>query len=238
MLRLHNRVVDHLRVKGVPEGELFDHARWVVSWHYQWVIVNDYLPSVVGHDLVEEIQSEGPRFYRPESEPRIPLEFADAAFRYGHSQIREDFVLNDRSGALRLFPELLGFRPVSADRAIDWWRLFDVPGKPPAQRAKRLDGRLTQSLIELPRAITGEVELEAHHSLAGRDLQRGRAYALPSGESVAAAMGEIPLTADEIGLAAGGWADETPLWFCCGRQTCARAESDSAPWEGASSRRS
>lgn len=111
--------------------------------------------AVVGDELVEEIESEGPRFYRPESEPRIPLEFADAAFRYGHSQIRDDFVLNDRSGPLRLFPDLLGFRPVSADHAIDWWRLFDVPGKPPAQRAKRLDGRLSQSLIELPRAITG-----------------------------------------------------------------------------------
>jgi len=48
MLRLHNRVVDHLRVKGVPEGELFDHARRVLSWLYQWVIVNDYLPRSSG----------------------------------------------------------------------------------------------------------------------------------------------------------------------------------------------
>jgi Animal haem peroxidase len=213
MLRLHNCVVDHLRAKGVSESEVFERARLTVSWLYQWVIVNDYLPRLVGRELVEEVLAVGPRFYRPGTEPRIPLEFADAAFRYGHSQVRENYVLSDRSGRLRLFPDLLGFRPVAAERAIDWWRLFDVPGREPAQRAKRIDGQLARSLIELPRAITGEVEVEAHHSLAGRDLQRGQAYGLPSGESVARAMGERPLSADEVGLAAGGWQEETPLWF-------------------------
>ena len=60
--------------------------------------------------------TEGPRHYRPGPAPRIPLEFADAAFRYGHSQVREEFELNSRSGRLRLFPDLLGFRPVAAER--------------------------------------------------------------------------------------------------------------------------
>jgi hypothetical protein len=102
--------------------------------------------------------------------------------RYGHSQVREDFELNSRAGRLRLFPDLLGFRPVAAERAIEWDRLFDVPGRPPAQRAKLIDGTLVPSLIALPHAITGEVEAEAYRSLAGRDLQRGHAYGLPSGE--------------------------------------------------------
>ena len=203
MLRLHNRVVDHLRRSAsVPESSTFDAARRTVSWLHQWVIVNDYLPRLVGPELVGEVQAEGPRHYRPGPAPRIPLEFADAAFRYGHSQVREDYELNSGSGRLRLFPDLLGFRPVVADRAIDWDRLFDVPGRPPAQRAKLIDGRLVPSLIALPPAITGEVEDEAYRSLAGRDLQRGRAYGLPSGESVARAMGETPLSPDE-----------TPLWL-------------------------
>jgi Animal haem peroxidase len=212
MLRLHNCVVDHLRRKGTAEAELFQEARRVVSWLYQWVIVNDYLPRLVGRELVEQIEAEGPRHYRPRSLPRIPLEFADAAFRYGHSQVREEYELNDRSGRLRLFPDLLGFRPVSADRAIDWARLFDVPGRPPAQRAKLIDGKLVASLIALPAAITGEVEVEAHRSLAGRDLQRGHAYGLPSGEDVARAMGEEPLSANESSLG-GEWAGATPLWL-------------------------
>lgn len=104
---------------------------------YQWAIVNDYLPRLVGFEVVGEIESEGPRHYSPGRSPRIPLEFADAAFRYGHSQVREQFELNSGSGRLHLFPDLLGFRPVAAERAIEWDRLFDVPGRAPAQRAKR-----------------------------------------------------------------------------------------------------
>jgi hypothetical protein len=88
-----------------------------------------------------------------------------------------------------------------------------VDGAPPAQRAKLIDGRLARSLIELPAAITGEVEVEAYQSLAGRDLERGHAYGLPSGEAVAAAMGEAPLADDPLGLRAAGWAGETPLWL-------------------------
>jgi hypothetical protein len=214
MLRLHNCAVDHLRRRGdTPESAIFEEARRIVSWLYQWVIVNDYLPRLVGPDLVAEIDSDGPRHYSPDGSPRIPLEFADAAFRYGHSQVREDFELNSRSPRLRLFPDLLGFGPVPAERAIQWDRLFDVPGRPPAQRAKLIDGKLVASLIELPRAITGEVEVEAHRSLAGRDLQRGHAYGLPSGESVARAMGETPLSPEETTLGSAGWSGETPLWL-------------------------
>jgi hypothetical protein len=214
MLRMHNCVVDHFRrFAAAPESAIFEEARRTVSWIYQWVIVNDYLPRLVGPELVGEIEDEGPRHYSPGRSPRIPLEFADAAFRYGHSQVREQFELNSRSGRLRLFPDLLGFRPVAAERAVEWDRLFDVPGRAPAQRAKLIDGKLVASLIALPEAITGEVEVEAYRSLAGRDLQRGHAYALPSGESVARAMGERPLRPDETALGAAGWSGETPLWL-------------------------
>jgi Animal haem peroxidase len=213
-IRIHNCVVDDLRRRAaVGESAVFEEAQRIVSWLYQWVIINDYLPRLVGPELVDEINREGSRYYRPGPAPRIPLEFADAAFRYGHSQVRQDYELNSRSGRLRLFPDLLGFRPVAADRVIEWDRLFDVPGRPPAQRAKLLDGKVVPSLIALPQAITGEVEREAYRSLAGRDLQRGHAYGLPSGESVARAMGETPLSRDETALGAAGWSGDTPLWF-------------------------
>jgi hypothetical protein len=226
MLRFHNCAVDHLRAKGVPESELLERARQMLSWMYQWVIVNDYLRRLAGGDLVDEVLAEGPRFYRSDGLPRIPLEFADAAFRYGHSQIRDDFVLSERSGRLRLFPDLLGFSPVPAEHTIDWSMLFDVDGGAPAQRAKRIDGRLARSLIELPQAITGDVEVEAHHSLAGRDLQRGQTYGLPSGESVARAIGEAPLTPEEVGLAANGWQSETPLWYYVLREADVRGDGE------------
>ena len=44
-------------------------------------------------------------------------------------------------------------------------------------------------------------------------ISRGNAYGLPSGEAVAKAMGEAPLTDDPLGLRAAGWAGETPLWL-------------------------
>ena len=43
-----------------------------------------------------------------------------------------------------------------------------------------MDGRLPASLINLPAQITGDVDDEAYHSLAVRDLQRGQAIGLPS----------------------------------------------------------
>jgi hypothetical protein len=55
MLRLHNCVVDHLRRRATtPESAIFDEARRTVSWLYQWVIVNDYLPRLVGQELLAE----------------------------------------------------------------------------------------------------------------------------------------------------------------------------------------
>jgi hypothetical protein len=226
MLRAHNRIVDRLREDGVSEGEVLDEARRTATWHYQWVIVNDYLARLAGSELLDEILAEGARFYRVDSSPRIPLEFADGAFRYGHSQIRDEYLLNERSGAHRLFPDLLGFSPVPSSRTIDWALFFDVPGFPPAQRAKLIDGRLARSLIELPAAITGGSDEQAYHSLAGRDLERGHAYGLPSGESVARAMGEDPLDADEIGLADSDWGSETPLWFWVLREAAVRGDGE------------
>ena len=213
MIRAHNRLVELARADGAPDGEVFGRARRETAWHYQWVIVNDYLPRLVGSELVDSILDQGPSFYTAAGAPRIPLEFADAAFRYGHSQVRDSFELNSHSGSRRLFPDLIGFQPVPADLVIEWKRMFDVDGEPPAQRAKLIDGRLVRSLIELPEAITGEVDVDAYRSLAGRDLERGHAYGLPSGEQVAAAMGEAPLEDDPIGLRAAGWEGETPLWL-------------------------
>jgi hypothetical protein len=226
MLKMHNRLVDRLREDGVAEGEVFAEAQRTACWHYQWVLLHDYLPRTVGAQLVDELLSSGPRHYRPAGEPRIPLEFADGAFRYGHSQVRNEFVLNEKSGELALFPDLLGFRPVPDARVVDWSLLFDMPGRPPAQRAKLIDGLLALSLIQLPSAITGEVEVEAYQSLASRDLERGHAYGLPSGEAVARAMGEEPLTPDEVALAAHRWSIETPLWYYLLREAAVRTDGE------------
>ncbi len=225
-LRAHNLVVDRLREDGVAEAEIFDEARLATIWHYQWILLHDYLPGLVGQELTAELLEQGPRYYALEGEPYIPFEFADAAFRYGHSQIRHRYRINAGSGELAMFPDLMGFGHVPPERAIEWSLLFDLPGSPPAQRAKRMDGRLPASLINLPAQITGDVDDEAYHSLAARDLQRGQAIGLPSGEAVARKLGAELLDPADVGLSSHGWRNETPLWFYILREADVIGEGD------------
>ena len=65
MLHLHNGLVDRLRADGVAEGDLLERARRAATWHYQWVLLRDFLPRVVGAELADELLAEGPRHYRP-----------------------------------------------------------------------------------------------------------------------------------------------------------------------------
>jgi hypothetical protein len=211
LLQAHNHIVDVLRADGVPEAEVFDRARITLTWHYQWIVVHDFLPRLVGASLVERVLAEGGRWFAPPpTHGYIPLEFADAAYRYGHGQIRHTYRLVDGGPAVPLFPDLVGFGPQPAGRRLDLAQIFDLPGRPPAQRAKRLDGRLATSLIGLPEQVTGAVDAAAYRSLAVRDLLRGESTELPSGEAVARLMGVRPLTADELEQT---WPDGTPLWF-------------------------
>ena len=213
VLKSHNAFVDDARRAGVPEGCVFDEAARQLRWHYQWIVLHEFLPALVGPALADQVLMEGPRYYRPGHNAFIPLEFADAAYRYGHSQIRHRYHLNLQSNPVPLFPDLLGFRAVPREHAVDWKLFFDAPGAESAQRAKKMDGKLVKALIELPVAVTGETEIEAYHSLAVRDLQRGQGVGLPSGEAVASHLGIAPLTADEVGIASTGWRGETPLWY-------------------------
>jgi Animal haem peroxidase len=225
-IRLHNRLVDRLREDGTLEAELFEEARRAAIWHYQWVILREFLPLLIGPELTDRLLDFGPDLYRPDDEPYIPFEFADAAYRYGHSQIRHRYQVNESLGPVPLFPDLLGFCEVPQERAVDWSLLFDIPGRPAAQRAKRIDGRLPASLIALPQAVSGVDETDAYASLANRDLQRGHATGLPSGEALAAALGIEPLGEEQIALAEHGWTGETPLWIYVLREADALHDGD------------
>ena len=140
MLKAHNAFVDEARRTGVANDRVFDDAARQLRWHYQWIILNEFLPTLVGETLVNQVLREGPQWFRPARGGFIPLEFADAAYRYGHSQIRHRYQLNLQTDPIRLFPDLLGFRSVPRERNIDWALFFDAPGAAPAQRSKKIDG--------------------------------------------------------------------------------------------------
>ena len=212
-LKFHNRVVDDLRKQGVAAADVFREAQRLVRWHYQWIVVHEFLPLSVGEALVEDILNNGLRFYDNDGRPYIPIEFADAAYRFGHSQIRTMYTLNGGGAQGQVFPDCAGTCPVRHDRVIDWAYFFELDEQHPPQASKRIDTRLAHALINLPTSVVGETTISEEHSLAYRDLERGRALDLPSGEAVARAMGVEPLTRDELGLTVDGWRGETPLWY-------------------------
>ncbi|HST12274.1 MAG TPA: peroxidase family protein [Terriglobales bacterium] len=223
MLRAHNAFVDEVRRTGTSNDRAFDEAARQLRWHYQWIILNEFLPALVGETLAKQVLREGPKWFHPVHGSFIPLEFADAAYRYGHAQIRHRYQLNLQTDPVPLFPDLLGFRAVPREHTIDWTLFFDTPGATRAQRSKKIDGKLVRALIQLPVAVTGECEIDDYHSLAVRDLQRGQGVGLPSGEAVARHMGIAPLTAEQVGIASTGWQGETPLWYYVLREADVRA---------------
>lgn len=213
MLKFHNRIVDHIRTEGVAPGDTFSQAQRNVRWHLQWIVLHEYLPLTVGESLMQELLGRGPRFYRPSDvEPFIPVEFADAAFRFGHSQIRVSYRLNDTTSA-PIFPDLAGGRAIPKSRVVDWRHFLSLDNAVTPQFSKRIAPYVAHTLIDLPESIVGPTPQPEYHSLACRDLLRARALGLPSGEAVARHIGAQPLSADEVGLKEHGWTCETPLWY-------------------------
>jgi hypothetical protein len=60
-VRAHNTFVDLVRSQGTPESEVFETAARELRWHYQTVILREFLPRLIGPDLVASLLDEGPR---------------------------------------------------------------------------------------------------------------------------------------------------------------------------------
>ncbi len=228
----HNKVCDWLTADGESEyrrhrrgtEEVFDCAQRLVRWHYQWIVVHDFLPRFLARETFEDILHSEPlaprgpeaerirlRFFSWQHQIFMPVEFAAAAYRFGHSVIRGRYALN---GEIRkpLFKKdstdhLGGFRPLPQGWQIEWDRFFPVPGGSGAdvQKIRKIDRYLVKALEEMPPELAGGESI-----LARRNLLRGARLGLPSGQDVAAAMGLTPLTDEQLDLPDQGPA---PLWY-------------------------
>ena len=163
-LRFHNNVVDRLRTGGtLNEAETFSQARRLTTWHYQWLILNEFLPLFVGQPMVDTILRRGPRFYRPrKGEAFIPVEFQAAAYRFGHSMVRPSYRANLAGDDGKPFfaltfdvsksgpdPDDLRGGSRAPRRFIGWQTFFDF-GDGQVKPNKRIDTRLSSPLFHLP----------------------------------------------------------------------------------------
>jgi hypothetical protein len=203
--------VDKLREDGVKAEQIFQHASRMVRWHYQWIVLHEFLPLSVGEDLVPELFETGPKVCRFTGKPFIPVEFSDGAYRFGHAQIRETYDVNSNLRSVPIFPELVGICPVTNERRVDWKLFFEFEGEKRPQASRRISPQLVPALMRLPEALVGQTPRPEFSSLASRDLYRGHSVALPSGEAIARALGLTPCTARELKTPAT-WS-ETPLWL-------------------------
>ena len=207
----HNKLVD--------QGANFEEARRTLRRHYQWMVVNDYLMRVADPSVVQAVlDARLNLFDPPDDDMFMPLEFAVAAFRFGHSMIRDVYSYNEVFTRLNLFQILLpGFlvtyHHIPGEWTIDWTRFLDG-----TNRARRFDTTLARGLLRLEDGQGGV----SPFGLATMDLIKGFLMRLPTGQAVANRLGqEISPSAllaavtneqREI-LSSGGFEQRTPLWF-------------------------
>ncbi|WP_159712018.1 peroxidase family protein [Geminicoccus flavidas] len=225
-LKFHNKVLDDHTDPALGGRERFEAAQKLVRWHYQWIVLHEFLARTVGSHLVQRAVAD-PAFLYP-GEPFMPVEFSVAAYRLGHSQVRPGYLMGpDRAAAL--FPDdpsaqeavtdLRGGRPVPPELRIDWQAFFG----PDAQPSKFLDTRISTVLLRLPDGVVPPGTPDAFRSLATRNLQRGLDLRLPSGQDVAAYLCQPALGEAELWEGVQGGHGPAPLWFYILREAERRA---------------
>ena len=245
-LLFHNRIVDKLRADGVQADRVFAEAKRTVVWHYQWIIVHEFLPQIIGFGLTQDILVHGRRFFRPApGQFFMPVEFQGAAYRFGHSQVRPSYRANlkgdtnsqpffgfvfDPAGEGQSDPvDLRGGRRARR-RFIGWQTFFDF-GDEQVRPNKRIDTHISTPLFRLPLGTIADGTPPI--SLPQRNLLRHLTWSLPSGQAIAKAMG-IPVLDVLPELREFGFERSTPFWYYTLRE--AETLGDGITLAGASAR--
>jgi hypothetical protein len=228
-LRAHNELVRRARDEQQAGAAAFEMARTTLRWLYQYIVWNDFvrrvtLPNVHAAALMLRTTPDGRSewktgledIYKWKNQPFIPVEFSVAAYRFGHSMVRNEYQTNaphrgfnqfvpifDNSDPANADPDdLRGFRPMTALNTIqwDWFLKMESSGGPFPQHARKIDTRLANALTALHIDPAGS----SFNKLAFRNLLRGYRFGLPSGTSVARRLGINPVQVPP---------DRDALWF-------------------------
>jgi nucleoid-associated protein YgaU len=231
-LKAHNKLVQ--------QGKTFDQARRLLRQHYQHIIIQDFLKRVADPAIVDRIVQHGNSVYHALAEPFfVPLEFTVAAYRFGHSMVRESYAFNLNFNPADLF-FLFTFTAFSGQLGgdvaaipqtntlpdnwiIEWHRFVDTLDTKASNKARRIDTQLADGLFSLQN-VDGTVPDNDEARLAVRNLLRGYGLRIPTGQAVARKLHLPPLTAAQIksvaaspgqvqALNQGGFLERTPLWY-------------------------
>jgi len=210
---------------GPATGSNSEKAARIARWHYQWIVLKDFLPRIVEGPIMDYVVANGPQHYRPDPDsPYMPVEFAGAAYRLGHSMVRERYHVNGIFPTATLsdlfnFSSSGGGVPVPSSWFINWNRVFEIDNGTTVNLARRLDPYAAPTLHNLP-------NVPPPASLSVRNLIRGWSWSLPSGQSIADHLGVQKLRPDQILADSGGqlckeaavveqfnFHNDTPLWY-------------------------
>jgi hypothetical protein len=204
-IKFHNTIVDRLnsiddgyKVKGASD---FEKAQRLVRWHYQWLVLNEFLPAVVGKETLSPVLNGEPLLYTTQK-AFIPVEFSVAAFRFGHSMVQPRYVINDgfRSVVFSSTPNAwptngaprtdLRGGPIRYRERINWKNFYNTgaprsPGADTTPFASKIAAQLSSPLLNLPPSFARGNVAPGPLSLAEMNLRRGRKLGLPSGQDVA-----------------------------------------------------
>jgi hypothetical protein len=205
----------------------FPRVQQQVRFHYQWILLHDFLPTVIAKEVLEEVlpldKSKKPivdkaklKFFHYKDAAFMPLEFSAAAYRFGHSMVRPGYRLNTGVKPIPIFKlgkdalDLRGFKAPQPNWALDWRRFIDlVPldygtlvdnpdqNDPKNQNRLQLAYKIDTSLVNPLGVLPASIAVDPS-ILAQRNLERGWRMRLPNGQDVARAMGLVPLTDDNI----------------------------------------
>lgn len=226
LIKFHNRIVDDLCHGNIPSAGpdacLFARARRLVTWHYQWIVRYDYLLKLVAPNVLQDITMHWPMLYRPaKGNASIPVEFAWAAFQYGHSAVQNSYNINKHEHRLWLNdlfcltgngrPKLTlckattGNVKLPQEYVVNPGRMFGWGPPGISNLSEEIDTLIPRAFYDLPVKFEEQLtnEESKRNGGPGRNLTeitlvRGSGIGIPSGQEACRLSGVEPLAADQL----------------------------------------
>src|SRR5512133_1094446 len=232
LLLFHNNAVNLVRSQNpsITDVQAYFQAHRLTVWHYEWVILHEFLPHVVPQSVIDDVLTNGRHFYNPlHHQAFIPVEF-QITYRFGHSMVRPSYRANLHGDngqpffGIIFYPEeqgtadpvdLRGFARAPR-RFIGWQTFFDFGGAYSAdvRPNKRIDTKVSTPLFQLPLETIPSGTPPV--SLMQRNLLRCLTWQIPSGQRIAQEMGIPSLSNAELAELQSirpAFVESTPLFY-------------------------